>query len=279
MNILVLRSYGDYTIMLNSIQNSTTQKPIKLIVSKHLQQLHEALNVFIPENYTVEFKDFSIKNGILGIFTNKYFFSRNSIKEILLIKKYFKKGEIKITYLEHKKRAFLLNIFLKQKVSGIYHKGSVYDSFNNFFLRTNPVIHENNIRIDSNSNVIIFPDSRKSDKQIDKATLNNLYQILLDRNINVFIAKHNLDQKIISNSQNYQLKGYYNFDQLIDLIKKSDFIFSSDSLPVHIAEIYNKPHWILYNNKINTDWLTPSSKMRHHYCTFDKIQLINNLFN
>ena len=88
MNILVLRSYGDYTIMLNAIQHSTAQKPIHLILSKHLQPLHEALNLTIPENYTIEFVDFKIRNGILGIFTNKHFFSLHSLKEILSIKKY-----------------------------------------------------------------------------------------------------------------------------------------------------------------------------------------------
>jgi len=277
MNILVLRSYGDYAIMLNAIQHSTAQKPIHLIVSKHLQPLHEALNLTIPENYTIEFVDFKIRNGILGIFTNKHFFSLHSLKEILSIKKYFANEKMQLTYLEHKKRPLIFHLFSKLRVRGIYDKGNIYESFNSFFESTSSPNRVNKVSI--LSNVIIFPDSRKSNKQIDNNTLNNLCQMLAKKKLNVLVAKHNLD--IINNciDRHYELKGYYNFQELVELVKNADYIFSSDSLPVHIAEIFNKPHWILYNSKINSNWLTPSSKLKHNYCTFDEIQLINNILN
>jgi ADP-heptose:LPS heptosyltransferase len=73
--------------------------------------------------------------------------------------------------------------------------------------------------------------------------------------------------------------SYSNFTDLVEIIKKVDFIISSDSLPVHIAELYYKPHWILYNHKINTNWLTPSSSSSNYYSTFEQTNLINIIFN
>ena len=73
--------------------------------------------------------------------------------------------------------------------------------------------------------------------------------------------------------------GYSNFTDLVEIIKKADFIISSDSLPVHIAELYHKPHWILYNHKINRNWLTPSSSSSNYYSTFEQTNLINIIFN
>ena len=73
--------------------------------------------------------------------------------------------------------------------------------------------------------------------------------------------------------------GYSNFIDLVQIIKKADFIISSDSLPVHIAELYHKPHWILYNHKINTNWLTPSSSSLNYYSTSEQTNLINIIFN
>lgn len=279
MNILVLRSYGDYTIMLNAIKNSTTGKPIQLIVSKHLQQLHEALNISIPNNFKIEFKDFKIKQGILGLFTNKYFFSPHSLKEILSIKKYFKNIEITPLYLEHKRRAHIFNLFTKLKAIGIYDKGSVYDSFNSIFESNHSLISDSQQSSLPELNVVVFPDSRKVNKQIDNNTLNNLCRILSHKNARISVAKYNSSNSDESNNFNITPVAYHNFQELVLLIKNADFVISSDSLPVHIAEIFNKPHWILYNKKINSNWLTPSSMKNKQYCTFHEVQLINNLFN
>jgi ADP-heptose:LPS heptosyltransferase len=263
--------------MLNAIKNATTKKSINIIVSKHLQKLHEALNLNIPNNFQINFKDFKIKNGILGIFTNKYFFSFQSINEILSIKKYFEKEKSKPIYLEHKKRAYILNLFTKFNANGVYEKGSVYNCFNSIFESTNSSVSDSRRTLVTNLNVVIFPDSRKISKQIDSNTLNNLSQILGNKKVCFSIAKYNSSS--LNEANNNTTIRYHNFQELVALIKNADFIISSDSLPVHIAEILNKPHWILYNKKINTNWLTPSSMRNKQYCTFDEVQLINNLFN
>ena len=54
MNIVVLRSYGDYVILLNSLKNTTIKHSIHLIVSSHLKLLHDALKLNLSlEGYEV----------------------------------------------------------------------------------------------------------------------------------------------------------------------------------------------------------------------------------
>ena len=77
MHILALRSYGDYVILLNSIKHAEVKVNVKIVVSSHLKPLHEALVANIPSNFEFVFKDFGIKNGLMGFFTNRHFFSLN----------------------------------------------------------------------------------------------------------------------------------------------------------------------------------------------------------
>lgn len=77
MNLLVLRSYGDYIILLNSISKSDLTNPITITVSSHLKPLHDSLHLKLPANFTFTFVDFKIKNGLLSVFTNKYALSIN----------------------------------------------------------------------------------------------------------------------------------------------------------------------------------------------------------
>jgi len=41
--------------------------------------------------------------------------------------------------------------------------------------------------------------------------------------------------------------------------KNADIIISSDSLPLHLCQFFNKFHFGLYNNQINDEWATPIS--------------------
>lgn len=276
MNILVLRSYGDYIILLNSIQKSTLRQPIKLVVSKHLQLLHEAVAPQIPVNFKIEFIDFKIQKGILSIFTNKFFFSNNALRELLNIKRHFKNEINTDLFLEHKQRKSIFKFFTELAVKAIYNKGSVYESFNTF-LNAKQLCEDGRYKIVTNSNVIVFPDSRKKNKEIDTATTNELCKLITEIGAHVTVAKFNFN--IMNNAAEfgYPFKGYHNFKELVEIIQKADFILSSDSLPVHIAELFNKPHWILYNNKVNSNWLTPSSKRKKYYCTFHELHLLNNI--
>lgn len=277
MNIVVLRSYGDYVILLNSLRNTTIKQPIHLIVSNHLQLLHEALKLDFPTNIHISFANFKIQNGILSFFTNKHFFSLGTIKELISLRQYFKGKKNENYFIEHRQKSLLLQFFLGIKLKFIYHENNVYNSFHKFF-EGQPILNEQpSFTLNSSSTVIIFPDSRKKNKIINSTTISKLVMALDQKAVQYKIAK--FSDGIENKNGMLNEIGYSNFTDLVEIIKKADFIISSDSLPVHIAELYYKPHWILYNHKINTNWLTPSSSSSNYYSTFDQTNLINIIFN
>jgi ADP-heptose:LPS heptosyltransferase len=97
----------------------------------------------------------------------------------------------------------------------------------------------------------------------------------------------NVDFKIAKfwslKNENSQLDNqivYRDFNELVLLIKDCDFVISSDSVPVHIAEFLDKQHMIIYNDKVNYNWLTPFAKKYHMYTTFRETPVfINKYFN
>ena len=76
--IFVLRAYGDFTILLQSLLRSNKQSQYKLVASAHLQSLFNSLQQFINFGaIQIEFVDFGIDKTLLRFFTNKFFFSPN----------------------------------------------------------------------------------------------------------------------------------------------------------------------------------------------------------
>jgi ADP-heptose:LPS heptosyltransferase len=280
MYILALRSYGDYVIMLNSIKHAGIKKNITIIVSKHLQPLHESLNPQSSNNFKFIFKDFGIKKGLLSFFTNRHFFSLNTVLELFGISKMIRKLEIKneIIYLEHNARKAFPSILFGNQLQHIYTNGNVYDAFGRFFEINSaertfnlPIVH-------TICKVLIFPDSRKKHKIIDNNTVKQLTSELIEQKIDFKIA-HFDHMKTIDIDSNKQVV-YNNFKDLILLIKECDFVITSDSVPAHIAEYLEKPHVILYNDRVNNDWLTPFAKKYKMYTTFDESSIFfNQYFN
>lgn len=108
--------------------------------------------------------------------------------------------------------------------------------------------------------ILIFPDSRVKSKII------KLENIIL---IKSFLKKYDFKLKVCHFG-----KTYKNFEQLIYLIKSSSIIFSSDSLPLHLAYFYQIVHIALYNNEMNKEFLSPFSKKNNIF--IENIDLLSN---
>ena len=280
MYILALRSYGDYVIMLYSIKHAGIKTNITIIVSKHLQPLHESLNSQYSNNFKFIFKDFGIKKGLLSFFTNRHFFSLNTVLELFSISKMIRQMEIKneIIYLEHKTRKAFPSILLGNQLQYIYTNGNVYDAFGRFFEINSAELTFNLPIVHTICKVLIFPDSRKKHKIINNNTLKQLTSEIIEPKIDFKIAHfdHIKTTDIDSNKQ----VVYNNFKDLILLIKECDFVITSDSVPAHIAEYLEKPHIILYNDTVNNDWLTPFARKYKMYTTFAETSIFfNQYFN
>jgi len=280
MYILALRSYGDYIIMLNSIKHASIKENVTIIVSKHLEPLHNALNTHFSNNFEFIFKDFGIQHGLLSYFTNRHFFSLNTIQELFSISKLIHQLEIKdeIIYLEHKARKLFPSILLRNQLQHIYTNGDVYDAFGSFFHIDSAKLTFNLPDVHTIRKVLIFPDSRKKHKIIDNNTVKQLTSEFMEQKMDFKIA--NFDHiKTKENDSNKHIV-YKNFNDLILLIKECDFVLTSDSVPAHIAEFLKKPHVILYNDTVNYDWLTPFAKKYKMYTTFGEASnFLNQYFN
>lgn len=266
-SILVLRSFGDYIVMLSCLKKKHSGD-IYIYASDHLEELHKSLNYIFDENLYFRFIDFEIDKGILPFFTNKYFLSYSNIKSVLKIKKFVRNFNHYDLILEQDKRLNLFNHLIGRNYSYIHNNSinNIYDSYCTFFdSNINSETDLNNI-----NSIVIFPDSRKSKKIIQNEIINKLIQNIKIKNI--VIAKFGNDCET-SNSICYN-----NFEKLIKIIKNADLIISSDSLPLHLCQFFNKFHFALYNNKINHEWTTPISRLnKTNYLTNDIENLTNHI--
>ena len=113
---------------------------------------------------------------------------------------------------------------------------------------------------------------------INEATMEQLSADLTRLKVDFKIA--NFGKTKNENNQLSNQIVYSDFKELVVLIRDCDFVISSDSVPVHIAEFLGKQHVILYNDKINYNWLTPFAKKYHMFTTFkDTPIFINKYFN
>lgn len=275
-SIVALRSYGDYVVLLSSIITSSSLHNYKIYASEHLKNLHEAIFQNNKIELDIEFIDFGIKVGIFPLFTNKHFFSKSSFKALGQLKLFLNNKFInEIIFLEQKKRSLLVNLFTGIKHNYI-HNGSlnIYTSYLNFFngkLKKDPQFAKNHI---NSKKILIFPDSRKKEKELPKELVTKIKNSINNKNIE--IAKFGKNS-ILKNKESFVY--YDNFNQLALLIQNSDFIISSDSLPVHMAYYFNTPHWVIYNSKVNTEWLTPYCMEHNTYSLFNNVDILLNYVN
>ena len=275
-SIVALRSYGDYVVLLSSIITSSSLHNYKIYASEHLKKLHEAIFKNNKIELDIEFIDFGIKFGIFPLFTNKHFFSKGSFKALGQLKLFLNNKFIKETiFLEQKKRSFFVNVFTGNKINYI-HSGSsnIYTSYFNFFngeQKTDTLFSRERI---NNKKILLFPDSRKKEKELPKELITKIKNGINNKNIE--IAKFGKNSSLKNNEG---FVYYNNFSQLALLIQNSDFIISSDSLPLHMAYYFNTPHWVIYNNKVNTEWLTPYCMEHNTYSLFNNLDILLNYVN
>jgi len=69
--------------------------------------------------------------------------------------------------------------------------------------------------------------------------------------------------------------SYSNFEELLELINDADFVFGSDSLPIHLCNTLQKPHYILYPKNGSSAFFTPFSIANNYYADFEKFTSLN----
>jgi Glycosyltransferase family 9 (heptosyltransferase) len=259
--IFLLRAYGDFVIFLHAITKSSKKEQYSIVASKHLEPLYDAIKTFfLLENIQIDFVNFELDKGQLRLFTNKHFLSLQTIKELQAIKSYIKKypNNTGIDYVEQDKRIGLLNLFTGHTFQYILGKQEVYKSYDRFFENTDS---SSKIVASALKKIVIFPDSRLSKKDIPASVLQNITALLEQKGKHIQVAKFGTT--------------YTNFKELIQLIHDADYIIGADSLPIHLAALLKKPHFILYADGLTQHFKTIYAEKEKSFGTFSHYDLSN----
>jgi hypothetical protein len=261
--IFLLRAYGDFVIFLHALTKSPKKEQYSIVASNHLEPLYNAIKTFYPlENIQIEFVDFGLDKGQLRLFTNKHFLSSQTIKEVQAIRSYIQKfpNNTGVDYVEQDKRIGLLNLFTAHSFQYILGKQDVYNCYDQFFENTDS---SSKILASALKNIVIFPDSRLSKKDIPASVLQNIIAVIEKKGKHIQVAKFGTT--------------YTNFKELIQFILEADYIIGADSLPIHLAALLNKPHYILYADGLTQHFKTSYAEKENSFGTFSQYDLSNLL--
>ena len=276
--LFLLRAYGDFVILLQALHQSAQKNKYTIIASKHLQPLYEELAIAIDlKSIRIQFVDFGITHTQLSLFTNKHLLSLDTLTELKQIKKFVQQNPNQRgqDYLEQDKRIGLFNSITGLSFKAIVSKEPVYISYAKFFdiqdIKEVEVREES--REDNNSKkVLLFPDTRQAKKNIPTSLISKLENELEAKGYTLEIAYFK-DVPNSSNTNNSSEKTkqvvYSNFKTLIKLIMDAELILGADSLPIHLAYLLKKPHYILYPNGYPQLFITPYAQINNRFGTFD----------
>ena len=221
--VFLLRAYGDFAIAVQALAATDA-----IVASMHLKPLYDALvsrGCISPR--LIDFVDFGIAGSQLNLFTNKALFSIDTFRQLSKIKQYIHTNPGSSDFVEQSARLGLLNFLTGHSFQSIFETGQpVYAAYG---LQARGLERKGD-------NLLILPDARLSKRMIPAS--------IVER-IDGRIARFGSD--------------YTSFEQLIDLIMESDYVVTADSLPLHLAYLCRKPHFILYPDGGKQDFFTPDA--------------------
>lgn len=263
--ILALRSYGDFIILINSLIHSEDPKKYTIIASLHLKPLYDSLIDSIEINdIKIFFFDLRINNGLLNLFTIKYFLSIDTIIQVKLLKKALyqvsnlEKSELIV---EKEDRKWLLQLILNLNLKFIVKRNyNVYDAFSNFFKSKNYLYFSSLAKGDQ---VAILPIARLKKRNFPKILVSELVKK---------VEVVGLNYKIYSYKNHFYINDciYDNFTILINVIKNANLIICADSLQSHLCHLLKKNHFIFIPKDGKIDFLTPFAINYNYYDSFHK---------
>ena len=232
--VFILRAYGDFAIAVQALASTDA-----IVASLHLKPLYDALiSQGCISPLSIDFVDFGITGSQLNLFTNKTFFSIDTFRQVSKIKQYVRANPSSSDFVEQSARLGLLNFFTGHSFKAIFETGEpVYAAYG---LPAHG-LEKQGVK------VLILPDARLPKRVIPSSILSQ---------IDGQVARFGSD--------------YASFEQLIDLIQASDYVVTSDSLPLHLAYLCRKPHFILYPDGGKQDFFTPDALASGSFSTFSQ---------
>ena len=279
--LFLLRAYGDFVILLQAIMQSPQKNKYTIIASKHLQPLYDELALVIDlSSIKIQFINFVITHAQLSLFTNKHLLILNMLTELKEIKNFVKQNPNTEgrDYIEQDKRIGLFNAITGLSFNSIISTEPVYTSYAKFF-----DIQDLNKELDNkeagavnnklnSKKVLLFPDTRQAKKNIPSSLISKLENEIEAKGYNLEIAyfKEAPNSSTANNSSSKTKQVVYsNFKTLLQYIQEAELILGADSLPIHLAYLLKKPHYILYPNGYPQLFMTPYAQINNRFGTFD----------
>jgi hypothetical protein len=248
-----IRSFGDFIIGA-SLVKFNFKTPIPIVLPEYMLDLFNAIDGS---------KYFELK-GIIKLNTQPAIFELYKLKDVNQFNRlYIETNKIKLgldkstNYLLdcRSRRAFFIHagfIWPAAKKNNYLEK---YHLFKEYFDLTSDAVFSR-IRLSNKKkrSITIFPESRVPAKEIHPVIINRIIDSFPGIKINI--------ARFSKNGMNEGNTIYYSdFNTLIMYINESDFVISSESLPYHLANFYDKEHFVIYNktrhfnNKFMTDFI------------------------
>jgi ADP-heptose:LPS heptosyltransferase len=282
--LFLLRAYGDFVIAVRSAILSADPKSIKIIASNHLYPLFEAMSSVIDTSQLdISFEDFGIHLGQLNLFTNRHMLEKSTLEQARKIKKYLIENPSNhngLEILEQSRKKGILQLITGKKFESIVNNDPVYQEYAHFFG------HESNSKF-INDNIekkhfLLLPDARISKRNIPQEIIQSIIKEVNQRGASMQVAYFKRVSQVNKTGRSIKVQMqtdlifnqtvYNNFKELIQLIQEADFIIGADSLPIHLSQLLNKKHFILYPSGGSKAFFTPYTVARQYYCEFNKYQ-------
>jgi hypothetical protein len=267
--LFLLRAYGDFVILLQALLESPQKNKYTLIASKHLEPLYQELALVINvSSLQIQFINFGITNTQLSLFTNKHLLSINTLNELKQIKKFVKQNPNNegIDYIEQTTRIKAIIFLTGIEFKAMIIPNAIYSNYDIFFMNTT----KKDYQTKQLNNILILPDARLKKRVLKMELIESIKNYFTTKAKNITTAR-------FKNKINGDDLIYNNFKDLIKYIQEADFIIAADSLPIHLCELFSKPHFMLFPNGHPRNFITPYALDNSSFAEFSNFKLTNLL--
>lgn len=262
---LPIRNLGDFMITASVVKNNATKK-VPIILPNYLVDIFSAIK---GEQY------FDVV-GRINYQSQPAFFEFYKVKDLKNLKRLFTDIQVISAFAKPRDRFFLLDyrsrrlFFTKASFMWPSVKQNIYDGKlallgENNFLNSAEGKKETiqPISQGANTRLLILPDSRIASKKINDSLVKKITADLSNEHTQVAYFSNS---KVPANALQYA-----NFEELISLISAYDLIISAESLPYHLANYLNKPHFVIYNESrhYKSNFMTPFMLQHNYYAMYD----------
>jgi len=275
MTLFLLRAYGDFVIAVNMASQNRIVSKITLVASAHLEPLYQSLGIILPDNVVLQFHDFGIRHGIMGCFTDRYLLRISSLTELARLRRYLRtQSTAGHYYLEQKKRSAWVSWYCGYPFEYVVSTEKVYASYARFFsvpmteLTALPFdVQQKGIR------VLVIPDARQKRREIGSDIIMKIKAAFEMHGSLVQVARF-MKSTTVENGDT----GYRNFTELVALIRSADLVIGGDSMPIHVAQLFRKPHYILYPSYVKDQFFTLFALQHQTYFSFEDLYARSSFF-